>query len=185
MTQAHKLAIDLAATEQGLQVIEITYGMNGYPSRIGDVGIIGFDNFEQAEKFAKDNGGEPHYFQTKNGWHFWEAKGWANKPYSIDDYLNDLGDGYMIAESVAERAERMKEALNDLIDEWEGGFNRINEYISEQEELQAKIEAADEDESVITYLGAYHSTCKDVLMNYHEDCTSVAIGVLITSEPLN
>ena len=41
------------ASENGLQVIDTTTGLNGYP-RFLKKAIIGFEDFEQAEKLAEE-----------------------------------------------------------------------------------------------------------------------------------
>ena len=46
--------IDEIASENELQVITTTTGMNGYPQSLKKA-IIGFENFEQAEKLALFN----------------------------------------------------------------------------------------------------------------------------------
>src|SRR3954464_10894903 len=103
------------AKERGLKIKEITYGMNGYPSRLGDYAVIGFESFEAAEAFADEVGGTVNHFETKNGWRFWLNRGQAYKPYSSDDYLKDLGDDYSVESSVEDVKEKMKDVLPDLI----------------------------------------------------------------------
>ena len=168
--------IDIAI-ERGLSVKEITYGMNGYPSNLGDRAVIGFDSFEDAEKFASEFGGIISHFETKNGWRFWNNRGEAYKAYSFQDYLNDLGDNYYLVDESTIN-DHIKKNLHNLVEDFDGDFKSIVEYIEYSNDLLSEIEWAGYDEVVITNNYSF-STIKKTMMGYHEDNTSYAIGVLI------
>ena len=121
------------ARETGyLQTIEITYGSNGYPKGLGEWCVIGFDYFEDAEKFAVRHGLEVKHFTSKYGWYFWNEGCAAFEPYTPDDYLNKLGDDYSYADSDDEfYIERMKEILNNS----STNYDELTEYLKVVEEI--------------------------------------------------
>lgn len=167
------------AREANLTTVEITYGMNGYPQRLGDWGIIGFDNMEAAEKFAKDNGGEVSHFESRDGWHFWNQKGNAWKPYTSDNMLSDMGDNYSFADS---SNEFYAEQLKDIAADFDGDFTDLEVAIKRIKEIIEAVESADDDEDVIVHEGRYYDTVKKEMMRYNHDTHRYAIGVLITKD---
>jgi len=166
------------ARARGLEVKEITYGMNGCPQGLGDRAVIGFENFEDAKAFATEVGGIVSHFETKNGWYFWLNKGQAIEPYTNNDYLNDLGDNYSVVDG--SDLDDVKEPLKDLVENFDGDFTAIEDFIKMKKELAEEIENAEEDEVVISSHGRYFETVKKTNMGYHEDTSTYAIGVLLS-----
>lgn len=81
---------DIAAVN-GLELIDTTNSINGYPMNLQRV-IIGFDSFEQAEKLAKEYGLSIEYFTKRDGWSLWFRLGRkAFEPFerSAEEYGDD------------------------------------------------------------------------------------------------
>lgn len=65
--------LDLAS-EWGLDIVDITQGMNGYPKGLYKA-LIGFDTFEDAEVFAEEVKGEVVLLTKRDGHQFWSNNG--------------------------------------------------------------------------------------------------------------
>lgn len=66
--------IEEIAYENGLELIDTTSAMNGYPQCLKKA-IIGFDSFEEADKLAKENGLSIEIFTKRDGWNLWYRTG--------------------------------------------------------------------------------------------------------------
>lgn len=62
------------AYELGLEFVEVTQGMNGYPSGLYKA-IAGFESFENAESFARQVNGEVVLLTKRDGHQFWYNNG--------------------------------------------------------------------------------------------------------------
>ena len=71
-------SINEIASENGLQVIDTTTGLNGYPQSLKKA-IIGFEDFEQAEKLAEEYHLDIEIFTKRDGWQLWNRD--ANSAY--------------------------------------------------------------------------------------------------------
>lgn len=177
MTTKHEILEN--AREMGLQTIEITTGMNGYPKGLGDWGVIDFDNLEAAEKFADENGGEVVLFESKNGWHFWNNRGHMNRAFNADDLLKDMGDNYSYAD---DNNEYYAEQLAEIAKEFDGDFEALENKIEDIKEIIQHVENADEDDMVIVSNGKFYETVKNSFMQYNYDTHRWAVGVLIEKD---
>jgi hypothetical protein len=162
----------------GLSTGEITTSANDYPDRRNESGesdyaIFGFASFEDAEKFADKIGTCVKYFQKRDGGHFWHDHGYANEPYTYQDYLRELGDNYSVA-CAEELFDEYKEQVSsaDTLEEAEACRDTFNE-------IKKEIETAAEDEVIILCNGKYYETVKSAMMSFHEDVTTYEIGVLL------
>ena len=79
------------AEEQGLQLVEVTQGMNGYPKGIYKA-IIGFESYKDAEEMAEKNGLERVTLRSRDGWQFYENLGRTYSPF--DEYAAYPSDEY-------------------------------------------------------------------------------------------
>lgn len=167
---------DLAeiASENGLQVIETTSSITGYPEGLQKA-IIGFDTFEEAEVLAKENGLSIEAFKKHDGWNLWYRTGcqmWEAFLRSAEDFGDDYR-GYT------------KEDLEDFY------LNEVQPMVSEFEDLDSlrcfldlmgkikdEIEDAEDDELVIACCGEYYATIKARTMSYCYDAHSYAIGLI-------
>lgn len=167
---------DLAeiASENGLQLIETTVNMTGYPEGLQKA-IIGFDTFEQAEELAKENGLSIEIFQQHDGWDLWyRVGGPVGEPFrrSAEDFGDDYSefskkdlDGFYENE--------VKPMVSDFED-----FDSLRSFLNMEEKIKDEIEEAEDDEIVITCCGEYYDTIKERPMAYHLDAHSYAIGLI-------
>lgn len=170
------LNIQEIAYENGLEVIQTTSSMNGYPSNI-KYAIIGFESFEQAQAIADQYDLQIEYFKKKAGWSLWYRTGnWADKAYQISS--ETFGDNYQDYE---------KQDEGDFIDQWvqpvleDNNFDTVAEYflfLTQMQEIWEEIEAMGDDEIVIANHGQYFDTMKKALMSYGEDNNDYAIGLI-------
>ncbi len=160
----------------GLEKIEITYGSNGYPKGLGDYGVIGFNTFEDAEKFAEENDCKVHLFQIRDGHSLWENRGAIYRALTSEDYLKDLGENYFYADN---NNDSYREILEDLAQKFDGDFSYLKAYIATVEEIQNEVEKCCDDEIVIIANGLYFETVKKEIMSYHEDVTRYVLGVFV------
>lgn len=164
-----------------LQIKEITTGMNGYPQGLGDYAIIGFDTYQQAEDFANEHGCEVSLFKIRDGHQLWTNLGRKHEPLTDRDYLEDLSDNYWQA-SKEMCIETFKNILADMLEKFEGDFSDIDTLIAGEKELLEAIENCSDDEIIITGSGfkfGHYDTCKKVMMQYHYDVTTYAVGVFV------
>lgn len=167
------------ARQDGYSTIEITYGTNGYPQHLGDYGVIGFENFDAAQQFAEQYGGEVAHFTSRDGWHFWNTTGRAWGPYTVYDMLKDMGDNYSIASN---EFEVYAEQLAEVARRFDGDFSELKAVMNNIEEIILAIDNKDDDEAVITNCGNYYDTVKMETMQYSYDTHRYAIGVLVRNE---
>lgn len=159
-----------------MQKIEITTGTNGYPEGLHR-GVIGFNSFEDAQKFAEENSGEVILLHKKNGWELYQSKGTVYAPISYKQYLNDLGSDYEIADE--ERVlELLKEDIKNADDIRDIEFSYQN-----AKDLISEIENSSDDQVVISIGINHHETVSKEMMSYNEDNNEFIIGVEFKGYP--
>ena len=82
--------LDLAY-EWGLNIVEVTQGVNGYPKGLYKA-IAGFDYFEDAENFAEQVNGEVVLLSRRDGHQFWVNHGRQYEPLERAKYLDEDED---------------------------------------------------------------------------------------------
>lgn len=172
------------AESRGYTIGENCLERGGYPRLSLDRPIIGFDDWEELELFC-DTLNEAAgadvativYFHRRNGWYntFWYSDGRAFTPYTADDYLKTLGDDY----SYADLPHMVFTRLLDVAHNFDGDFTPIKQYIESQEEIQAEVKIARDDETVITFLDEYYKTVPKVMMRYLHDTYTYEVGILL------
>lgn len=72
-----------------LQTRSITGGTNGYP--VPEIGTFfyGFENFDKAQEYAKENNGEVVMAHWRDGWSNCESKGSVYLAKTIYDFIDD------------------------------------------------------------------------------------------------
>ena len=118
--------LDLAY-EWGLNIVEVTQGVNGYPEGVYKA-IIGFDYFENAEDFAEQIGGEVVLLSRRDGHALYTNRGRAYEGIEmakfIDENRNEVFDSEVDFEEwcIGEVEHRMNMGFNlfefrDVIDQ--------------------------------------------------------------------
>ena len=172
------------ASENGLMVINTTTGLNGYPQSLKEA-IIGFDNFEQAEKLAEEYQLDIEIFTKRDGWQFWNRDN--NSAYdAFERSASDYGENFQQFESNMSQDDFLQqvgaaEFIDELADE-EDGLDRIEEYMKDLRVLYNAIAKADDDEIVIADGDVYVETIKEKTMQFSYDTKNYVIGLINNNE---
>ena len=86
-----ELSLAEIADVEGLEYLETTSGMSGYPQNIKGA-IVGFEDWEQLEKIAIKYNLNAINLHGRDGWQLYERQGIASEPYKNN--CNDYGDNY-------------------------------------------------------------------------------------------
>lgn len=158
------------ADSEGLEYIETTTGINGYPENIRGA-IIGFETYDQAKEIADKYGFDIELFKTHYGWQFWERRGWMPHPLKIS--AEDYGDDYSQYNDVDDVLSRLKDELPymDSIDEIIAAAENAREIIDEINDCKPG-------EIVITCQGRYYETVAEETMRWDNDSKIYEIGVI-------
>lgn len=169
-----------SATAQGLQLIQINTDGNDYPRGLGAWGVIGFDNFEDAEKFRDEEGGDVVEFETRGGHTFWRNKGNAYTPYTPQDYVNAQNDDVDLTDE-ENYTSSFWETLGNIIENKD--LEKVEHIIGKFKDNLALIQGMEDDETAI-YNGNTDEveTCKNEFMQFQYDTRTHAIGVYFNPE---
>lgn len=176
--------INEIASENGLQVITTTTGMNGYPQSLKKA-IIGFEDFEQAEKLAEEYHLDIEVFTKRDGWDLW-SRGGDSAYDAFERSADDYGENYQQFSADMSQDDFLQQVgaasyIDELADE-EDGLDRIEEYIKGLRELYDEIAIADDDEIVIAEGDEYVETIKEKTMQYSYDTKHYVIGLINNNE---
>ena len=162
------------AYERGLEVVETTQGMNGYPQGLGKA-VIGFETFEEAQEVAREAGGEVVDLSRRDGWQFWKNNGRVWKEWEMN--AEDYGDDY--------------ECVTDWKDWWEDEREIMSEIMKEMEtpddltlltdrvwKIYNEINNLGDNEQVLLCRGEYYDTIPMKTLRYHIDVWSHEIAVV-------
>lgn len=170
-----KDSLESIAYENGLQYIETTTGMNGYPEHLRGA-IIGFETFKEAEKLAKEHGLCIRTFFKRDGWQLYQRNSnttWEPMKITASDY----GDDYKQFTNDISQEDFIEEELLPSIAPTT--FGDIVTITNRYEELFDKITDAKDDELVIADIfGGYVETIKKELMEWSNDSKIWVIGVM-------
>ncbi|EFA98194.1 hypothetical protein [Hoylesella timonensis] len=176
--------INEIASENGLQVITTTTGMNGYPQSLKKA-IIGFENFEQAEKLAEEYHLDIEVFTKRDGWDLW-SRGGDSAYDAFERSADDYGENYQQFEPNMSQDDFLQQIgaadfVQGLADE-EDGLDKIEDYIKGIRELYDEIATANDDEIVIAEGDTYVETIKVKTMQYSYDTKHYVIGLIDNNE---
>ena len=177
-------SINEIASENGLQVINTTTGLNGYPQSLKEA-IIGFENFEQAEKLAEEYHLDIEIFTKRDGWQFWNRDN--NSAYdAFERSASDYGENFQQFEANMSQDDFLQQVgaasfIDELADE-EDGLDRIEEYTKDLRELYNAIAKASDDEIVIADGDVYVETVKEKTMQYSYDTKNYVVGLIDNNE---
>lgn len=113
MTTKEKIIDIISKSNLMLNYVETTASRTGYPDHTSWA-ITGFETYEEAEQFAKDNDMELIWLTQRDGWNFW---------YRADDYRGDhitinassFGDDALVYDTLRELDDDRREILSELI----------------------------------------------------------------------
>ena len=162
-----------------LEVITTTTGRNGYPENL-ITAAIGFDNFDEAEKFAKENKLELIRVQRKFGQNLWNRMGSAYKELERDG--SEFGDDYTVYDPTYYYSEQefsedkfYEKTVRDIIGEMET-FDQARDMLDGFEQVSNALSVCADDEFVVCS-GSYdgNEIIKKHCMNYSYDSMDYAI----------
>lgn len=163
------------------KLIELNSNLNGYPdSRVqdgtADHVMLGFGSFDEAVEFAREYGSEVIEVSIRAGSSFAYNEGTAYRAFSYQDYLNKLGENYMIYNE-NEFLDLVKEQVNDI-----NKIEQLNDIMIWIDEILKETNKLNDDEVLILRQGYPYETVPSTMMSFTEDGTKYAIGVLIPNE---
>lgn len=166
--------IEKIVKENGLELIQTTSGMNGYPESLM-YAVTGFDSFDQLTQFISrykiDR--SPEVFEQRDGWDLWSRNNhWAFEEFEFSP--EDYGDNYATFEGEEAEFEPLKDRIRycDTIEE-------VEKLVDRYKDLVDKFNEKKEDEAIVTNHGEYYQTVKTQSMSTYHDTRSHVIGVLI------
>lgn len=164
-----------------LEVITTTTGLNGYPENLKKA-VIGFENYEQAYKFAKENKLELIRVERKFGSDLWNRLGTA---FSALERGSEFGDDYTVYDPTYYYEEQefsedkfYEKTVRDIIGEMET-FDQARDLLDGFEQVSKALSECEDDELVVCS-GSYNvvETIKAHCMQYSYDSTSYAIAAM-------
>jgi hypothetical protein len=176
MTRENYQSILDDAQANGLQIIETTDGNNGYPSNLRDA-VMGFEDFDEAERYAEANGLRLIELHRRDGWNLWQRGDHANAPFDLDtiysrdrefDCYDDARDFFSsILEGLPYRE------LNDM--------DELEDYIRELREMYDEFAYMGDDEFLVVLPEGYEVKPKHAMEDYY-DTHHYAIAAIYEGE---
>lgn len=134
------------ASENDLRFIETTSGTNGYPQDLQPA-LIGFNDYEEAEEFAREHDLQTYIFHKRDGWQLWQRCNPAYEPFNIS--AEDYGDNYNMF-LASERTEYFDNEVKPFLENFDK-MEDLKTFVGEQESIMDELDRCNEDEAVITY----------------------------------
>lgn len=155
--------------------IETTSASNGYPSHL-KWATIGFETFEEAEEYAKENGGSIMSFHKRDGWNLWVRENAVYEPYTVSE--DDYGDNHELLEYGSIDEDNfcdlyIKQAIEGVDD-----VKTIAEIVSNAKDIWNAYKDLSEGEAVHIQEGCYAEVIKIKTMSWSYDTHNYTIGVL-------
>lgn len=171
------MEISQLCKDNGLEMIDATYDGNGYSGN--EVGVIGFDSIADAQDFAaKNNGRVVHFFQ-RYGWNTWSILNDAYEEYTSLDFIEELGDGYILWSNTQMDIEYLIEEVKNAINTCKT-FESIEKEVEKYKKLiEYIVIKCPDNHCVISYCGRFWGYVKDKSMRQSYDRKSFEIGVLL------
>ena len=151
--------------------------------KISQNSLIGFETFEDAQEVASLLKGEVVQFRKKDGDRNYTNYGSVPGPLTCDDYAEDMGDDYSL---VGTEWVNQEVAETDDADETEFFYTAVKA-------VENKIDLCPDGHSVLithynkkrAFAPLFVEYVKNVMMSFHSDVTSYAIGVKFDSDPFD
>jgi len=161
-------------SELELTTISTTSEASGYPANV-QTAIIGFGNFDEAEKFAKENKLDIIRVERAHGSDLWTRRGTAYKELERDG--SEFGDDWMVYNPLSfDAQEFFADSVKDVVTDMETLDDAI-ECLNKFKELIDAIENADDDELVLSD-GSNIETITTHCMRYSYDSRTYAIALI-------
>lgn len=158
----------------GLDVVETTSAMNGYPQQLRKA-IIGMDDFTEAERIAKKYGLGITTLYRRDGWQLWVRN--SNTTYEpLRITSENYGGSYAHYEGGDTRSfleDEFKPFLSEF-DSWDD----LQKFIDQKRKVMNHIKMADASEWVITQDGEYYQTISKESMSWSHDTHNYVIALI-------
>lgn len=157
----------------GYEIVETTSEVSGYPRNLKKV-ITGFQDFDEAESFAKDNGCEIIKLRRKAGQQLWSRGSRVFEPFYMSTiYDNDANYEMYFCGDEERFTDNVKEQIAEMND-----FALIQSFIEEKTEIWDEFCTLGENEFILVKDGKLEGVIKEERMDYEYDSTYYRIGVI-------
>jgi len=153
--------------------------------------LIGFETFEDAQEVASLLKGKIVQFRKQHGDRKYTNYGEVDEPLTCYDYAKDMGDDCMLVGT--EWINHYQDELSLLMEKFE--TEEASELKKAIEIAKEKFDACPDGHSVLmtayelktpcTFAPLFGEYVKNVMMSFHSDVTSYAIGVQFDSDPFD
>lgn len=150
-----------------LQNIETLYGK----------GVIGFENFEGAKKYAEEHNMEVMRFERKGNNRFWSEEGTAYEPLNLLDFYTNW-DLYSRFFSAADFWENVEDTLSEMNEDEDFTPGQINEWLNVQKGIKAQMDRMSDNEFAVVWANDTLEILPKLTMSWYDDAddTSYQIG---------
>ncbi|MCR5065120.1 MAG: hypothetical protein K6A67_05050 [Bacteroidales bacterium] len=129
----------ISKADMKLSYVETTASRTGYPENCS-FAITGFEDYEQAEKFAKENGLQLIWLKKRDGQQLWTREGdYRGDPITVCS--ERFGDNAEVFDSVEELDDDRRETLKAFIDD-EVPVETISKFVATWKEAHDELEGA-------------------------------------------
>lgn len=143
----------ISKSDKQLSYVETTSSRTGYPENTSWA-ITGFDDYDEAEQFAKDNGLRLIWLRKRDGWNLWYREGkYIGDKIAIQGAL--FGDNAEVFDSLEELDTDRREMLRVFIDE-EVPVETIARYVATWHEAHEEMEGASDNSVAVFINGAFY-----------------------------
>ena len=174
MKTTYELASEIIDSYDSLSQVEITTGINGYPSHL-HAGIIGFESFQQAKEVANKYGGEVVSLHRRDGWELWQSQSPAWEAYDIERIYQEQEGCQIYDSGMTEEQFIEEESVADMVADMDS-IDAIAKYVAHIKELWQQIETLD-DSQFLAVGNGWTEMHDKTGMSYYDDTHHYAIGV--------
>lgn len=162
------------ADSLGLQIVEVTEGRNGFPKNLSKA-VIGFDTWEDAEKFTKETERQVVRMTRRDGHQFWFYKGRTFEP--LKPTAEWFGDEYCTYDNEADWWNDAKGSLSAVLSDIED-IDSLQSMVNDMWEIHNEFDKQEDDEMIVLCGNTLYGTQKKQCMCWHDtDVTSYVIAV--------
>lgn len=101
------------AEDNGLNVVETTEGVNGYPKNL-NIAITGFDSYKEAKEFADEHNMEVVGLQKNDGWSLWEKSKYGSTQLDATLFQSDDAKMFFDEDDLNDEINRLAEDAEDI-----------------------------------------------------------------------
>lgn len=170
------MTLEEIAYENGLDLIETTSEMNGYPRNLRKA-IIGFETFDEAQKLADMYDLTVQEFTRRDGWQFWvrEGKMWEEYDYAQIRKEFDGANTDIKVYSTGEEDDVMEE-LKYFLGICED-LDEMRHFINNTEKVLNALNGCEDNQFVLTSFGELEGVYDRKVMSFSYDTHNYVIGI--------